>query len=113
MKAAVGDRIAIAANGSDGPIRDGEVLSVRADGGGPFRVRWSESGGDVVLPRTRCARPAFRARHIVSAVKGDQWHQGVRAVQPSGNDSNRARDDPSSYQELAGRHLPLRGPPLH
>ena len=49
MKAAVGDRIVIAANRSDGPIRDGEILSVGADGGGPFRVRWSDSGHETLF----------------------------------------------------------------
>jgi len=49
MKAAVGDRIVIAADRSDGPIRDGEVLSVGADGGEPFRVRWSDSGHETLF----------------------------------------------------------------
>ena len=45
MKAAVGDRIVIAAGTVEGPVRDGEVVEVLGpDGTGPFRVRWSDDG---------------------------------------------------------------------
>lgn len=45
MRAAVGDRMVVAATRLDGPVRDGEILEVGgADGGGPYLVRWSESG---------------------------------------------------------------------
>jgi Domain of unknown function (DUF1876)/Domain of unknown function (DUF1918) len=45
MKAAVGDRMVIAAGTVEGPVRDGEVVEVLgSDGTGPFRVRWSDDG---------------------------------------------------------------------
>ena len=44
MKASVGDRVVIAAGRVDGPVRDGEILSVGPDGGPPYRVRWSDQG---------------------------------------------------------------------
>lgn len=45
MKASVGDRIVIASNRLDSPLRDGEVVECRhADGTPPYVVRWSDSG---------------------------------------------------------------------
>ena len=45
MRASVGDRIVIAANHVDGPVRDGEILEVRqSDGTPPYVVQWSDSG---------------------------------------------------------------------
>ena len=49
MKAAVGDRMVIAAARVDGPVRDGEVLSVGPDGGGPYRIRWSDTGTETLF----------------------------------------------------------------
>jgi hypothetical protein len=49
MKAAVGDRMVIAANRTDGPVRDGEILEVGPDGNGPFRVRWSDTGHETLF----------------------------------------------------------------
>jgi Domain of unknown function (DUF1918) len=49
MKAAVGDRIVIAANRADGPVRDGEILAVDPDGNPPFRVRWSDTGRETLF----------------------------------------------------------------
>jgi hypothetical protein len=45
MKASVGDRIVIASNQLDRPVRDGEIVEVRGElGGPPYLVRWSDSG---------------------------------------------------------------------
>jgi Domain of unknown function (DUF1918) len=45
MRAAVGDRIVVAATHLDEPARDGEVLEVHGQGGAPpYLVRWSDTG---------------------------------------------------------------------
>jgi uncharacterized protein DUF1918 len=45
MQAIVGDRIVIRGHRLGQPDRDGEVLEVRGqDGGPPFVVRWAEDG---------------------------------------------------------------------
>ena len=46
MKAEVGDRIVVASGTLHRPIRDGEILQTGADGGGPYLVRWSDSGNE-------------------------------------------------------------------
>jgi hypothetical protein len=46
MKAEVGDRIVVASGTLHRPIRDGEILQTGADGGGPYLVRWSDSGSE-------------------------------------------------------------------
>jgi Domain of unknown function (DUF1876)/Domain of unknown function (DUF1918) len=46
MKADVGDRIVVASGTLHRPIRDGEVLQTGPDGGGPYLVRWSDSGNE-------------------------------------------------------------------
>jgi len=46
MKAEVGDRIVVASGSLHRPIRDGEILQIGADGGGPYLVRWSDSGNE-------------------------------------------------------------------
>jgi len=46
MKADVGDRIVVASGTLHRPIRDGEILQIGADGGGPYLVRWSDSGNE-------------------------------------------------------------------
>jgi hypothetical protein len=46
MKAEVGDRIVVASGTLHRPIRDGEILQTGADGGGPYSVRWSDSGNE-------------------------------------------------------------------
>jgi hypothetical protein len=46
MKAEVGDRIVVASGTLHRPIRDGEILQIGADGGGPYLVRWSDSGNE-------------------------------------------------------------------
>lgn len=49
MKASVGDRIVIAANHVDGPVRDGEIIELRhGDGTPPYVVQWSDSS-DIAL----------------------------------------------------------------
>jgi hypothetical protein len=45
MKASVGDRIVIASNRLDHPLRDGRVVECRhADGSPPYVVEWSDTG---------------------------------------------------------------------
>ena len=46
MKAEVGDRIVVASGTLHRPIRDGEILQTGAAGGGPYLVRWSDSGNE-------------------------------------------------------------------
>ena len=46
MKAEVGDRIVVASGTLHRPIRDGEILQTGSDGGGPYLVRWSDSGNE-------------------------------------------------------------------
>lgn len=45
MKASVGDRIVIASNRVEGPLRDGKVVACRHDDGSPpYDVTWSDTG---------------------------------------------------------------------
>lgn len=45
MKASVGDRIVMASNRLDGPVRDGTIVELRhRDGTPPYVVRWSDTG---------------------------------------------------------------------
>ncbi|MGH8968950.1 MAG: DUF1918 domain-containing protein [Actinomycetes bacterium] len=45
MKASVGDRIVMASNHVDGPVRDGRIVEVRhGDGSPPYLVEWSDTG---------------------------------------------------------------------
>ncbi len=45
MKASVGDRLVIKGHHVGEPDRDGEILEVHGDDGGPpYLVRWSEDG---------------------------------------------------------------------
>ena len=46
MKAEVGDRIVVASGTLHRPIRDGEILQTGSAGGGPYLVRWSDSGNE-------------------------------------------------------------------
>jgi hypothetical protein len=47
----VGDRIILAAEHIDQPTRDGEVLEVRGDDGGPpYLVRWSDGHTGLIFP---------------------------------------------------------------
>lgn len=52
MYAAVGDRLVVHGLHVDDPERDGEILEVRGDNGGPpYVVRWSDSGHEgLVFP---------------------------------------------------------------
>jgi hypothetical protein len=68
MKAAVGDRIVIASNHVDGPVRDGRILEVRhEDGTPPYLVEWSDDGHTaLVFPG-----PEARIEHFDEANDGD------------------------------------------
>jgi hypothetical protein len=51
VKATVGDRIVVNAAHVDGPQRNGEILEVRGQNGGPpYRVRWSDGHEGLVFP---------------------------------------------------------------
>lgn len=52
MRASVGDRIIVKATHVDEPNRDGEILEVHGEQGGPpYLVRWSEDGHEgLVFP---------------------------------------------------------------
>jgi Domain of unknown function (DUF1918)/Rv2632c-like len=51
MRARVGDRIILAAEHIDQPTRDGEVVEVRGDDGGPpYLVRWSDGHTGLIFP---------------------------------------------------------------
>lgn len=45
MRASVGDRIVVASNRIEGPVRDGRIVEVRhPDGSPPYVVEWSDTG---------------------------------------------------------------------
>ncbi len=48
MRAAPGDRMVVAPARVHGPVRDGEIVATGADGGPPYRIRWTDDG-DVTL----------------------------------------------------------------
>lgn len=49
MNARVGDRIVIASRTAGGPVRDGEIVETRGEGGTPpYVVRWSDSGKEAL-----------------------------------------------------------------
>ncbi len=51
MRASVGDRIVIASNSVDGPVRDGVVTELRhPDGEPPYQVAWSDGSTSMVFP---------------------------------------------------------------
>lgn len=59
----VGDRIVVRGHHLGEPDRDGEILEVADDGGPPFRVRWSDSGREVLLfPGPDALVEHFRSR---------------------------------------------------
>ncbi len=93
MKADVGDRIVVASGTLHRPIRDGEILQIGADGGGPYLVRWSDSGNESLF------------------FPGPDAH--VEHVQRESGDRQRTAEfsgiaDPAD-EEVDSRHLPLRG----
>jgi hypothetical protein len=50
LRASAGDRLVIKGHRLGEPSRDGEILEVLGDDGSPpFRIRWSDSGREVVL----------------------------------------------------------------
>lgn len=50
MYAEKGDRLVVPSRYVDGPSRDGEILEVmHADGGPPYRVRWSDNGHESLV----------------------------------------------------------------
>lgn len=49
MRASIGDRIIIKGHHLGEPDRDGEVIAVGRDGDPPFRVRWEDTGHEVLF----------------------------------------------------------------
>ena len=51
MQAAVGDRLVVESNKVDSPRREGEIVEVRGeDGGPPYLVRWSDGHEGLTYP---------------------------------------------------------------
>ena len=51
MKAAVGDRITMAAEHVDGRVREGTIREVHGEGGGPpYLVEWSDGHTGLIHP---------------------------------------------------------------
>lgn len=51
MHASVGDRLVVESNKVDSPRREGEIVEVRGDDGGPpFLVRWSDGHEGLTFP---------------------------------------------------------------
>jgi Rv2632c-like/Domain of unknown function (DUF1918) len=77
MKAEVGDRIVVASGTLHRPIRDGEILQVGEDGGGPYLVRWSDGNESLFFPG-----PDAHVEHVshVSREGGDGGGQQASAA---------------------------------
>lgn len=51
MHASVGDRLVVESNKVDSPRREGEILEVRGENGGPpYLVRWSDGHEGLTYP---------------------------------------------------------------
>ncbi len=51
MQAQVGDRLVVESNRVDSPSREGEILKVQGeDGGPPYLVRWSDGHEGLTYP---------------------------------------------------------------
>lgn len=73
MKAVVGDRMVVASSKLDGPVRDGEILTVGdAEGGGPYLVRWSDSGRETLF----FPGPDAHIEHQQPAANGTETSEG-------------------------------------
>ena len=66
MKAEVGDRIVVASGTLHRPIRDGEILQVGENGGGPYLVRWSDGNESLFFPG-----PDAHVEHVQREAEGD------------------------------------------
>ena len=74
MQGHKGDRLVLAANRTEGPVRDGEILEVRgANGAPPYLVRWSDGHTALVFPGPDA---------IVHAPDEDLHHRGGTAAAP-------------------------------
>ena len=80
MKAAVGDRMVVAAVTVDSPVRDGEIVSVGRDGAPPYRVRWSDTGKETLF----FPGPDAHVQHFE--------HEGGTGDQPSTGPTEFARE---------------------
>ncbi len=50
MEAAIGDRLIVKSHRQGEPDRDGEILAVRGDDGGPpYVIRWEDNGHETLF----------------------------------------------------------------
>jgi hypothetical protein len=75
MKAEVGDRIVVASGTLHRPIRDGEILQIGEEGGGPYLVRWSDGNESLFFPG-----PDAHVEHV-SQEPGDGADQQAGAAE--------------------------------
>ncbi|HET8915664.1 MAG TPA: dsRBD fold-containing protein [Propionibacteriaceae bacterium] len=96
MNAEVGDRIVVASGTLHRPIRDGEILQIGADGGGPYLVRWSDSGNESLF----FPGPDAHVEHVQRA-SGDTGEK-QSPVSASGNQPTKTwRVDIYLYEDQA------------
>ena len=104
MKATVGDRIVIASNRLDGPVRDGEIVGIRnLDGTPPYLVEWSDTGEQVFFFQDRT--------HTCATSRGQpRWPiPPLATTRAAGSQLERRPGRPSTREVMAGRPGPVRG----
>lgn len=84
MKAAVGDRMVVAATNLGSPVRDGEIIEVHGAGGeAPYLVRWSDDGHESLFfpgPDSHIERAGGAERAPAAAPAG-----AAAASEPTGH----------------------------
>jgi len=107
MRAAVGDRIVIASNFLDRPVRDGRVVELRhPDGSPPYLVEWADTGHTaLVFPgpdaRVEPAHPAAAATTASAPRHVRTWRLEVQIFETG--------DDTTAHVVLrSGEAEPLR-----
>jgi hypothetical protein len=114
MKGSVGDRIVVVSSQVGGTVRDGRIVEVRGeDGGPPYLVEWSENGhrglyfpgpdGFIQHPDDESAPPPAPAR-----VK--TWRVDVQLFEQGPNTSARAVLHAEAPQTLEGHGAAHRNP---
>lgn len=117
MRASVGDRIVIASNRVEGPLRDGRVVACRHDDGSPpYDVEWSDTGKvglffpgpDALVEHSPAdepgARPADRATGVSKT-----WRVEVNVFE-SGDDTTAHAVLASGLPGVEGRGSAHRNP---
>jgi hypothetical protein len=93
MKAAIGDRIVLASNQVDRPVRDGRIIDLRnPDGSPPYVVEWSDSRQQALVfpgPDAHIEAPGDGERAAPAPVRGQarRWRVEVDIFE-SGNDTS-------------------------